>query len=130
MDHSITVACQGTPDNLHMLRDWASAWGLRLQSEHQEQDRLAITYLRACLKFELISTWDVGYHLLDGLLAHQTSTGEMAEVRVRFSPFEGDDALLTSAEVQADAPCTCHGEQVSVDPASEMTLANAAIVGA
>lgn len=38
-------------------------------------------------------------------------------MRLLFSSvYTGDEALLTSAEVQADAPCICHGEQVSIDP--------------
>src|SRR5579875_175723 len=116
MDHLITISCQEYPDNLTLLRDIAEAWSLRFQRWQLEQNRFSITYSRQCLNFEVITTWDVGYYLLDQLI-HQMNKDHRTEVRLLFSSvYTGDEALLTSAEVQADAPCICHGEQISIDP--------------
>lgn len=115
MDHGITVSCSATESNLTMLRDVAEAWGLRYQGCQRKQGHFSITYVRPTLNFELITTWDVGYYILDRLLAHRANREDSAEVRLQFSSLEGDEAVLTSAEVEVDAPCTCHGEQLSAD---------------
>ncbi|MBA2681076.1 MAG: hypothetical protein H0U76_22100 [Ktedonobacteraceae bacterium] len=112
MDDFITVSCQGTPGNLTLLREIAEGWNLHVRSWQLEQNHFSTTYRSS----SLISTWDTGYYILDQLLVHQTNKEDVAEVRLQFSSMKGDDAVLTLAEVQVDAPCTCYREQALVDP--------------
>ena len=112
LDHFITLSYHNASIPLRELREITEAWGLHFQCARLEQGRFSATYLHANPIRE-ISTWDVGYFLLDWL--REQTNGEDIEIRLCFSSFEGDEALLTSREALVELPCTCNGKQASID---------------
>jgi hypothetical protein len=106
------------PQEVEALHSFAREWFLRQQHWMEVYGVLVATYVRDSSAFEVFSTWDIAYRLIEMFLAMSNEQdGQRNRVRLRFSEIPYDEIELTGSELLAEAPCLCDciraGEKVN-----------------
>jgi hypothetical protein len=107
-----------TPSEVEELQDFVTVWPLREQDHVEICGTHILTYSCDQNRLRIISTWDIGYLLIERLLATCENQDEHhIRVAMRFSDDPYDEVELTGAELLAEEPCMC----VSIEAGDEVS---------